>query len=162
MQAPAERMIRDCVACELAYINTDHPAFIGGNRAIAAVLGGQVISRFPSTQFSPSPWFIRLIDQCRFKYGIYLKFIPGNLFKYLFIERRQRRRRERGAWRRWRGATRGRRAPQFPPPPPPALGRRPTVRVCRHAMPHLRCVTTQVLLCSPLFYCGHLRDPVEC
>ena len=34
-------MIRDCVACELAYINTDHPAFIGGNRAIAAVLGGQ-------------------------------------------------------------------------------------------------------------------------
>ncbi len=39
-QAPAERMIRDCVACELAYINTDHPAFIGGNRAIAAVLGG--------------------------------------------------------------------------------------------------------------------------
>ena len=41
LQAPAERMIRDCVSCELAYINTDHPAFIGGNRAIAAVLGGQ-------------------------------------------------------------------------------------------------------------------------
>ena len=37
-QAPAERMIRDCVACELAYINTDHPCFIGGNRAIAEVL----------------------------------------------------------------------------------------------------------------------------
>lgn len=31
-------MIRDCIACELAYINTDHPSFIGGNRAIAAVL----------------------------------------------------------------------------------------------------------------------------
>lgn len=39
--APAERMIRDSVACELAYINTDHPSFIGGNRAIAQV-------RFPS------------------------------------------------------------------------------------------------------------------
>lgn len=36
--APAERMIRDVVACELAYINTDHPAFVGGNRAIASVL----------------------------------------------------------------------------------------------------------------------------
>jgi hypothetical protein len=35
--APAERMIRDSVACELAYINTDHPNFIGGNRAIAQV-----------------------------------------------------------------------------------------------------------------------------
>lgn len=38
LQAPAERMIRDCVACELAYINTDHPAFIGGNQAVAAVM----------------------------------------------------------------------------------------------------------------------------
>ncbi len=35
--APAERMIRDLVACEHAYINTDHPAFVGGNRAIAQV-----------------------------------------------------------------------------------------------------------------------------
>ena len=36
--APAERMIRDSVACEHAYINTDHPSFVGGNRAIAQVL----------------------------------------------------------------------------------------------------------------------------
>lgn len=36
--APAERMIRDLVACEHAYINTDHPSFVGGNRAIAQVL----------------------------------------------------------------------------------------------------------------------------
>lgn len=36
--APADRMIRDLVACEHAYINTDHPAFIGGNRAIAQVM----------------------------------------------------------------------------------------------------------------------------
>ena len=35
--APAERMIRDLVACEHSYINTDHPAFIGGSRAIAQV-----------------------------------------------------------------------------------------------------------------------------
>jgi Dynamin central region len=35
---PAETMIRDLVACELAYINTDHPQFVGGNRAIATVL----------------------------------------------------------------------------------------------------------------------------
>lgn len=35
--APAERMIRDLVACEHAYINTDHPSFVGGNRAIAQV-----------------------------------------------------------------------------------------------------------------------------
>ncbi len=36
--APADRMIRDLVACEHAYINTDHPSFIGGNRAIAQVI----------------------------------------------------------------------------------------------------------------------------
>jgi dynamin 1-like protein len=36
--APAEAMIRDLVACELAYINTSHPDFVGGNRAIAQVL----------------------------------------------------------------------------------------------------------------------------
>jgi hypothetical protein len=38
--APAEQMIRSLVACELAYINTSHPQFIGGNRAIAQVGGG--------------------------------------------------------------------------------------------------------------------------
>lgn len=36
--APAEQQIRNVVACELAYINTSHPQFIGGNRAIAQVL----------------------------------------------------------------------------------------------------------------------------
>ena len=36
--APAERMIRDLVACEVSHINTDHPSFIGGSRAIAVVL----------------------------------------------------------------------------------------------------------------------------
>ena len=35
--APAELQIRNLVACELAYINTSHPQFIGGNRAIAHV-----------------------------------------------------------------------------------------------------------------------------
>lgn len=35
---PAEQQIRNLVACELAYINTSHPQFIGGNRAIAQVL----------------------------------------------------------------------------------------------------------------------------
>ncbi|GAB4823382.1 hypothetical protein N2152v2_010428 [Parachlorella kessleri] len=35
---PAEHMIRNLVSCELAYINTSHPQFIGGNRAIAQVL----------------------------------------------------------------------------------------------------------------------------
>lgn len=34
---PAEQQIRNLVACELAYINTSHPQFIGGNRAIAQV-----------------------------------------------------------------------------------------------------------------------------
>ena len=36
---PAEAMIRNLVACELAFINTSHPQFVGGNRAIAEVLG---------------------------------------------------------------------------------------------------------------------------
>jgi len=36
--SPAENMIRNLIACELAYINTSHPQFIGGNRAIAEVL----------------------------------------------------------------------------------------------------------------------------
>jgi len=35
---PAEKMIRDMVECELAFINTDHPAFLGGNRAIGMVM----------------------------------------------------------------------------------------------------------------------------
>eukprot|EP00884_Botryococcus_braunii_P002074 jgi/Botrbrau1/11868/Bobra.126_2s0004.2 len=35
---PAERMIRDFVDCERSYINTDHPGFIGGSRAIAEVM----------------------------------------------------------------------------------------------------------------------------
>ena len=35
---PAERMIRDLVECELAYINTDHPQFLGGSRAIGLVM----------------------------------------------------------------------------------------------------------------------------
>ena len=35
---PAERMIRDLVECELAYINTDHAQFIGGSRAIGMVM----------------------------------------------------------------------------------------------------------------------------
>ncbi|GBF90976.1 hypothetical protein Rsub_03831 [Raphidocelis subcapitata] len=35
---PAERMIRALVECEHDYINTDHPEFIGGTRAIKAVI----------------------------------------------------------------------------------------------------------------------------
>lgn len=35
---PAERMIRDLVECELAYINTDHAQFLGGSRAIGMVM----------------------------------------------------------------------------------------------------------------------------
>jgi hypothetical protein len=35
--APAEQQIQNLVACELAYINTSHPQFIGGNRAIQEV-----------------------------------------------------------------------------------------------------------------------------
>ena len=31
---PAEKMIRELVACEHEYINTDHPDFIGGTRAV--------------------------------------------------------------------------------------------------------------------------------
>ncbi|BDA44916.1 Dynamin-related protein DNM1 [Coccomyxa sp. Obi] len=36
--SPAERMIRDVIDCEHSYINTDHPNFIGGSRAIAQVM----------------------------------------------------------------------------------------------------------------------------
>ena len=39
--APAEAMIRNLVLCELAYINTSHPGFVGGNRAIAQVSARQ-------------------------------------------------------------------------------------------------------------------------
>lgn len=35
---PAERMIHNTVECELAYINTDHPQFLGGSRAISIVM----------------------------------------------------------------------------------------------------------------------------
>ena len=35
---PAERMIRDLVACELAFINMDHPDFVGGSRAVAMAM----------------------------------------------------------------------------------------------------------------------------
>lgn len=35
---PAEKMIRDLVECELAHINTAHPAFIGGSQAVAMVV----------------------------------------------------------------------------------------------------------------------------
>ena len=35
--APAERMIQDLVDCELAYINTDHPQFLGGKTALSQV-----------------------------------------------------------------------------------------------------------------------------
>lgn len=38
--APADRMIRDLIECEHSYINTDHPSFIGGSRAIAQVCSG--------------------------------------------------------------------------------------------------------------------------
>ncbi|KAF8057938.1 DRP3A [Scenedesmus sp. PABB004] len=35
---PAEKMIRELVACEHDYINTDHPDFLGGTRAVKAVM----------------------------------------------------------------------------------------------------------------------------
>lgn len=35
---PAEQMIRSLVDCEHSYINTDHPAFIGGTEALATVM----------------------------------------------------------------------------------------------------------------------------
>lgn len=42
---PAEQQIRNLVACELAYINTSHPQFIGGNRAIAQVRRVDAVAR---------------------------------------------------------------------------------------------------------------------
>lgn len=51
--APAERMIRDLVDCEHAYINTDHPQFIGGNRALSQVT---ILALIPCW-FLPPPEF---------------------------------------------------------------------------------------------------------
>lgn len=50
---PAEHMIRNLVSCELAYINTSHPQFIGGNRAIAQVLERRGVAG-PLNQDGPS------------------------------------------------------------------------------------------------------------
>ena len=36
--SPAEAMIRNMIDCEVAFINTSHPSFIGGNEAIAQVI----------------------------------------------------------------------------------------------------------------------------
>eukprot|EP00873_Tetraselmis_striata_P044246 jgi/Tetstr1/464510/TSEL_009268.t1 len=38
---PTERMIRDLVAIEASYINTDHPDFVGGSNAVGQVLGAR-------------------------------------------------------------------------------------------------------------------------
>lgn len=57
--APAERMIRDLVACEVSHINTDHPSFIGGSRAIAVVMerrqqvGGHATLPLPPFEYPP-------------------------------------------------------------------------------------------------------------
>lgn len=48
---PAERMIRDLVDCEHAYINTDHPQFIGGNRALSQVTVLLLLLGFKATSF---------------------------------------------------------------------------------------------------------------
>jgi len=48
---PAERMIRDLVDCEHAYINTDHPQFIGGNRALSQVTLLLLLLDFQATSF---------------------------------------------------------------------------------------------------------------
>ena len=42
---PAEKMIRELVACEHEYINTDHPDFIGGTRAVKVGWGCQLRDR---------------------------------------------------------------------------------------------------------------------
>lgn len=52
--APAERMIRDLVDCEHAYINTDHPQFIGGNRALSQVISYICIKHYDSFVSSQS------------------------------------------------------------------------------------------------------------
>ena len=54
---PAERMIRDLISCEHSYINTDHPQFIGGSRAIAHVMEQrqQVRQRLPECLLRTRP-----------------------------------------------------------------------------------------------------------
>ena len=42
---PAEDMIHALIQCELAHINTSHPSFIGGARAIQKVIGAQDAER---------------------------------------------------------------------------------------------------------------------
>ena len=54
---PTKEMISNLIQCELAYINTNHPDFIGGSRAISAIAstaGGQ-INRSNSTLGSGTP-----------------------------------------------------------------------------------------------------------
>ena len=51
---PAERMIRDLVECEHAYINTDHPQFIGGSRAISMVMERRARAPDDSSEEEPS------------------------------------------------------------------------------------------------------------
>lgn len=60
--APAERMIRDLVDCEHAYINTDHPQFIGGNRALSQV-GASALYADHSAEHLPCD---KSADQCMF------------------------------------------------------------------------------------------------
>lgn len=45
--SPAETMIRNLIECELAFINTSNPNFIGGNEAIAQVLKSRGTSGGP-------------------------------------------------------------------------------------------------------------------
>lgn len=52
--SPAEMMIRNLVSCELAYINTSHPQFIGGNRAIAQVLERRGIASSSDEEAGPA------------------------------------------------------------------------------------------------------------
>ena len=42
---PAERMISSLLECELAFINTSHPSFIGGLRAVSQVKIFQLLER---------------------------------------------------------------------------------------------------------------------
>lgn len=51
--APAERMIRDLVAIELAFINTDHPDFVGGGRAVALAMERRAARAGPPTAAAP-------------------------------------------------------------------------------------------------------------
>jgi len=65
--APAERMIRDLVDCEHAYINTDHPQFIGGNRALSQVrsLASSVTSEAVSSCAHHGMMAVALQQRCR-------------------------------------------------------------------------------------------------